>query len=153
MPPASSFIGILVVFIIVMTGSMYGLSVLASKMVTRSIQERLKALQQITAGQVPANWLKPFQKRVAALRRRPAGDVQFARLGKRIQQHCLRLLDEMTRYTTNIHMADSETTQKEMVAYLKAQQAAWPAKDWRDWIAYVEALDTSSAVSEDSVGR
>jgi hypothetical protein len=149
--PAGPFIGILVMFIVIMTGSMYGLSVIASKVVTRAIQERLRALQQLTEGRVPADWLKPFRRRAAALRQKATGDAQLARLARRIQKHCMRLLDEMTRYTANVNMADSEITQKEMIAYLKAQQAAWPTKDWREWIAHVEALDTPSATSDDDV--
>ncbi len=148
---AGPLIAILIMFIAIMTGSMYGLTVLASKMVTRAIQDRLRALQQITEGRVPAAWLKPFQKRVAALRGRSAGDAQFAQLGGRIQRHCLNLLDEMTRYITKINFTDSEVTRGEIVGLLKAYQKAWPAKDWHAWIADVEGLDTPSATSENDV--
>ncbi len=143
---------LLVVFIVVMTGSMYVLSVIATNMVTRALRERLWTLQQITEGKVPANWLKPFRKRVAMLRRRVAGDAQFARLGEYIGKRCLSRLDEMTRFTANVNYADSVATQKDLVELLKTYQQAWGAKDWRDWIAAVEALDTPSATpSNDDV--
>ncbi len=145
------FFIILIVFVVVMVGGMYGFSTLASKMVTRAIQDRLRALQQITEGQVPADWLKPFRKRVAALRRRAASDAQFARLGDRIEQRCLSRLDEMTRFTAKVNYADSEATQKDLIGLLKAYQQAWPAKNWRDWIAHVEALDMPSTMPDDDV--
>jgi len=128
---------------------MYGFSKLASKMVTNAIHGRLHALQEIVEGKVPADWLKPFQRRVAALRRNAASEGQFTRLGKRIQKRCLRNLDEMTRYITNINITDTEATHREIIAYLKAQQQTWPAKDWREWIAHVEALAMPQATEEE----
>lgn len=148
---AGPLIAILAIFIAIMTGSMWGLTVLASKMVTRAIQDRLRALQQITEGRVPADWLKPFQKRVAALHRRSAGEAQFARLGGRIQRHCLKLLDEMTRYLTKVNFTDSEMTQREIIGLLKAYQQAWPTKDWRAWIADVETSDVPATISDNDV--
>jgi hypothetical protein len=145
----SQFFILLIVFVAVITGGMYGFTKLASKMVTRAIQDRLHALQEIVEGRIPDVWLKPFQRRVAALRRNAASEAQFARLGKRIQKYCLRNLDEMTRYITNIKIADTEATHKEILADLKAQQQAWPAKDWREWIAHVEELDTPHTIEED----
>ena len=135
-------LGILVAFIIVLTTSMYVLSVLASKMVTRAVQTRLRALEQITNGQIPDDWLRPFQRRVVKLRQASANEAQFARLGKRIQQQCVRRLDEMTRYTTNINFADGETTRRNIIETLKTQQQTWPTKGWSDWITSVETLDT-----------
>jgi hypothetical protein len=143
------FLILLVVFVVVITGGMYAFSKLASKMVTHALQERLHALQEIVEGKVPSVWLKPFQRRVAVLRRKAADEAQFARLGERIQKRCLSNLDEMTRYITNVNIADTEATQKGIIAYLKAQQKAWPAKDWREWIAHVEELDTPRATEED----
>jgi hypothetical protein len=145
----SSFLILLIVFVAVMTGGMYGFTKLASKMVTRAIQDRLHALQEIVEGRIPDVWLKPFQRRVTALRRNAASEAQFARLGARIQKHCLRNLDEMTRYITNIKIADTEATHREILADLKAYQQTWPTKDWPEWIAHVEALDTPRAVEED----
>ena len=147
--PTGSFFILLIVFIAVMTGGMYGFSKLASNMVTRAIQGRLHALEEIVEGQIPTDWLAPFERRVAALRRNAAGDAQFARLGGRIRKRCLRNIDEMTRYITNVNMADTEATHKEIIANLKAQQQAWVAKDWREWIAHVEALDTPRATAEE----
>ncbi len=143
------FLVILIVFIAVITGGMFGFSKLASKMVTRAIQNRLHALQAIVEGKIPDVWLKPFQRRSTTLRRNAASEAQFVRLGGRIQKHCLRNLDEMTRYITNVNMTDSETTHKEIVSLLKSYQQTWPAKDWRDWIAHVEALDTPRETGED----
>ena len=136
---------LLVLFIVVMTVGLYGLSMVASKIVTRAVQDRLHALQQITEGKVPDVWLKPFRRRAATLRKKAAGDAQFKRLGQRIQKLCLRNLDEMTRYVTSVNMTDSETTHREVIALLKAYQRAWTTKDWRAWIADVEALDTARA--------
>ncbi len=148
----SQFLIILLVFVAVMTGGMYGFTKLASKMVTRAIQDRLHALQALVEGRIPDVWLKPFRRRVATLRRNTASEAQFARLGARIQKHCLRNLDEMTRYVTNINMVDSEVTKQEIVGFLKTYQQTWPAKDWREWIAGVEALDTPRATGEDQTG-
>jgi hypothetical protein len=144
-----SFFVLFIAFIAVMTVGVYGFNKLASKIVTRAIHERLHALQEIVEGRVPDVWLKPFQRRVAALRRNAASEVQFTRLGKRIQKRCLRNLNEMTRYVTNVNIADTETTHKEIIADLKAQQQTWPAKDWREWIAHVEALDAPRATEEE----
>ncbi len=145
----SQFLILLIVFIAVMTGGMYGFTKLASKMVTRAIQDRLHALQEVVEGRIPDVWLKPFQRRVVALRRNAASDAQFARLGGRIQKHCLRNLDEMTRYVTNVNMVDSEVTKQEIVGLLETYQQTWPTKDWRAWIADVEELDTPRAIEED----
>ena len=139
-----SFIVLFIAFIAVMTGGMYGFSRLASTIVTRAIQNRIHALEAIVEGRVPDVWLKPFQKRVAALRRNAASEAQFEQLGRRIQKRCLRNLDEMTRYVTNVNIADSEATHKRIIADLTVQRQAWPVKDWREWIAHVEALATSS---------
>jgi len=147
--PESPFLMLLLIFIVVMTGSMYAFTKLASKLVTRAIRDRLHALQEIVEGRIPDVWLKPFQRRVAALRRKAASDAQFARLGARVQKHCLRNLDEMTRYVTNINMADSEVTKQEIVGLLKTFQQTWPTKDWRAWLADVEALDMPHATEED----
>jgi len=143
------FLILLIVFVAVMTGGMYGFTKLASKMVTRAIQDRLHALQEVVEGRIPDVWLKPFQRRDATLRRNTASEARFARLGQRIQKHCLRNLDEMTRYVTNINMVDSETTKQEIVDLLKAYQQAWLAKDWREWIAAVEILDAPRATEEE----
>ncbi len=137
----SQFFILLIVFVAVMTGGMYGFSKLASKMVTRAIQDRLHALQEVVEGRIPDVWLRPFQRRVATLRDNTASEARLARLGKRIQKYCLRHLDEMTRYVTNINMVDSEVTQQEIVGLLKTYQQTWPGKDWREWIAAVERLD------------
>lgn len=147
----SPFLIILIVFVVVLTVGMYGFTKLASKMVTRAIQDRLHALQKVVEGKIPDVWLKPFRRRVAALRRSAASEARFARLGERIRQHCLRNLDEMTRYVTNTNLADSETTHKEILANLKMLQQTWPDKHWRDWIAAVETLDTSSTAPENDV--
>jgi hypothetical protein len=147
--PTGSFFILFFAFIAVMTGGLYGFSKLASNMVTRAIHERLHALEEIVEGEVPDAWLKRFQRRAAALRGNDASEAQFARLGKRVQKRCLRNIDEMIRYVTNINLADSETTQKQIVAELKAQQQAWLAKDWREWVAHVEALDTPRATEEE----
>lgn len=144
-----SFFILFLALIAVMTGGMYGFSKLASKIVTRAIQERLHTLQEIVEGRIPAVWLSPFQRRVAALHRNAASEAQFARLGGRIQQRCLRNLDEMTRYITNVNMADTEATHKAIIADLKAQQQAWSAKNWREWIAAVDTLDMSRATEEE----
>lgn len=145
------FLIALIAFVVVLSGGMYGFSVLASKMLTRAIQDRLHALQEIVEGRIPDVWLKPFRRRTAALRRNAAGEARFARLGKRIQKRCLHHLEEMTQYTSKINFTDSELTQKEIVALLKTYQRTWPAKDWREWIAAVEALDTSSATPDGDV--
>lgn len=147
----SQFLVLLIVFVAVMTGGMYGFTKLASKMVTRAIQDRLHALQEVVEGRIPDIWLRPFQRRVATLRNNTAREAQFARLGGRIQKHCLRHLDEMTRYVTNINMVDSETTKQEIVDLLKRYQQTWPAKDWREWIAVVETLDTPRATEEEQI--
>ncbi len=147
----SQFLVLLIVFVAVMTGGMYGFTKLASKMVTRAIQDRLHALQEIVEGRIPDVWLRPFQRRVAALRRNAASEAQCARLGGRIQKHCLRHLDEMTRCVTSIKIADTEATHREILADLKAYQQTWPAKDWREWIAAVEALDTPRATEQDQI--
>jgi hypothetical protein len=143
------FLVVLIVFIVVITGGMLAFSRLASKMVTRAIQERLHALQEIVEGGVPHAWLRPFRRRVVALRRHTASTAQRARLGKRIQKHCLRNLEEMLRYVTNVNLADSETTHKQLIADLKAQQQTWLARDEHTWIAHVEALDVSRATEEE----
>ena len=145
----SQFLILLIVFVAVMTGGMYGFSKLASKMVTRAIQERLHALQEVVEGRIPDVWLKPFQGRIATLRRNAASEAQLARLGKRIQKQCLRNLDEMTRYITNVNIADSEATHRGILADLKSRRQTWPAKDWREWIAAVEALDAPRATEEE----
>ncbi|MGC9396557.1 MAG: hypothetical protein ACP5J4_17065 [Anaerolineae bacterium] len=147
--PTGSFVILFIAFIALITGGMYGFSKLASNIVTRAIQQRLHALQEIVEGRIPDTWLKPFQKRVAALRRNAASEAQFEQFGKRIQKRCLRNLDEMTRYITNVNLADTETTHKAIIADLKAKQQAWPTKDWREWIAHVEALDMPSATEEE----
>lgn len=146
--PESPFLILLLIFIVVMTGSMYAFTKLASKMVTHAIQDRLHALQAVVEGRIPDVWLKPFQRRVATLRRNAASEAQFARLAKRIQQRCLRNLDEMMRYITNINMVDSEMTKQEIVGLLKRYQQTWPAKDWREWIAAVETLDVPRETEE-----
>jgi hypothetical protein len=143
------FLVLLVVFVVVVAGGMFIFSKLASKMVTHAIQDRLHALQEIVEGRIPDVWLRPFQRRVTALRSKAASEAQFARLGRRIQKYCLRNLDEMTRYITNIKIADTEATHRTILADLKAQQQAWPAKDWREWIAHVEELDTPHPIEED----
>lgn len=145
---SSQFLILLIVFVAVMTGGMYGFSKLASKMVTRAIQDRLHALQEVVEGRIPDVWLKPFQRRVVTLRRNAASEAQFVRLGKRIQKHCLRNLDEMTRYIANVNIADTEATHRGILADLKSCQQTWPAKDWREWIAAVEALDTPHTTGE-----
>ncbi|MBN2390977.1 MAG: hypothetical protein JXR84_09645 [Anaerolineae bacterium] len=144
-----SFFMLFFAFIAVMTVGMYGFSKLASKMVTRAIHERLQALEAIVKGEIPDAWLKPFQRRAAALHRNAASEAQSSRLGARIQKRCLRNLDEMTRYVTNVNIADTETTHKTIIADLKAQQQTWLAKEWREWIAHVEALDTLRATEEE----
>jgi hypothetical protein len=144
-----SFFVLFFAFIAIMTGGMYGFSKLASKMVTHAIQGRLHALQEIVEGKVPDVWLKPFQRRVATLRRNAASEAQFARHGERIQKRCLSNLDEMTRYITNVNIADTEATHKEIIGLLKAYQQTWPTKNWRDWIAHVEALDMPRESEED----
>jgi len=55
----------------------------------------------------------------------------------------------MTRYVTNINMVDSEVTKQEIVGLLKTYRQTWPNKDWREWIAAVEALNTPRAIEED----
>ncbi len=147
----SQFLIILLVFVAVMTGGIYGFTKLASKMVTRAIQDRLHALQEIVEGRIPDAWLKPFQRRVVALRHSAASEVQFARLGARIQKRCLRNLDEMTRYTSNINFTDSEVTKQEIVALLRAYRQTWPNKDWREWVAHVEALATPRTTEEEQI--
>jgi len=147
--PESPFLILLLIFIVVMTGSIYAFTKLASKMVTRAIQDRLHALQEVVEGRIPDVWLRPFQRRVATLRNNTASEAQFARLGGRIQKHCLRHLDEMTRYVTNINMVDSEVTKQEIVGLLKTYRQTWPNKDWREWIADVEEPNTPRATEED----
>jgi len=143
------FLIVLIVFVVVLTGGMYGFSVLASKLLTCAIQDRLHALQEIVEGRVPDVWLKPFRRRTAALRRKGASEAQFTRLAKRIQKRCLRHLEEMTQYTSKINFTDSELTQKEIVGLLQTYRQTWTTKDWREWIAAVEALDTPRESKED----
>ncbi|HOT91329.1 MAG TPA: hypothetical protein PLJ78_12525 [Anaerolineae bacterium] len=139
---------ILIVFVVVMVSGMYGFSVLASKLVTHAIQIRLKAVEQITAGRVPDDWLRPFQRRVATLRQTAAEEARFSRLSKHIQRRCLRNLDEMIRFTTRINYTDSAATQKELIGILNTYQEAWAARDWREWITDVENLDTPTETGE-----
>jgi len=143
------FLIALIAFVAVLTGGMYGFSVLASKLLTHAIQDRLHALQDIVEGRIPDVWLKPFRRRAEVLRRNAASEAQFIRLAKRIQKRCLHHLDEMTRYTTSVNFTDSELTQKEIVALLQRYQKIWATKDWRAWIAAVEALDTLRPAEED----
>ncbi len=138
----------LLAFVAVMVGGMYGFSVLASKMVTHAIQTRLKALEQITNEQIPDDWLRPFRRRVAALRQTAADEGRFSRLSGRIQRHCLRNLDEMIRFTTRVNYTDSAATQKELLGILNTHRETWAAKEWRAWITHVEDLDKPAETGE-----
>ena len=138
----------LLAFIVVFTIGMYTISVVTSKFVTRTIQARLRALEQLTNEQVPDDWLRPFQRRVMTLHRASADDARLAQLGQKLQKRCLRRLEEMIRYTTNINLTDSKETQQEIVTILKAQQAVWESRKGREWITHVEALDDSNTLVE-----
>jgi hypothetical protein len=126
----------------------YGATIITSKYVTRMIEERLEALEQLVNEQrAPEDWLRPSRQKLDAARR--AGESRLARLGEQTHKRCIRKLEEMIRYTTEVNFADSEATRKTVASALKAQHELWESRDWRAWI---DILDVPEAPPETTDG-
>ena len=126
----------------------YGATIITSKYVTRMIEERLEALEQLVNEQrVPDDWLRPSRQKLEATQR--AGEVKLKRLGEQTHRRCMRKLEEMIRYTTEVNFADSEATRKTVASALKAQHELWESRDWRAWI---DILDVPEAPPETTDG-
>ena len=128
----------------------YGATIITSKYVTQMLEARLEALEQLVNEQrVPDDWLRPSRQKLEATQR--AGEVKLKRLGKQTHRHCMRKLEEMIRYTTEVNFADSEETRRTVASALKAQREIWESRDWRAWIDVLETPEAPPETVDESL--
>lgn len=130
--------------------TMYWANKLTEKYVVRIMDTRFTSLEQIVNDKrVPDAWLRPFRKKLAKARNAGANDVKLTRLGQQTQQRCLRELEEMIRYATDVNFTDTRETKSVIIAELKAQRELWETMDWQAWIAVLDAPE-APPVTEDA---
>ena len=139
-------------FIVVFTLMIYWANTFTSKYVMRVLDARLTDMEQIVNdNQVPDAWLRPFRRKLAAMRRTGTDDAKLTRLSQQTQKRCLRKLEEMIRYATEANFADSRETKNVVVVALKAQREVWEAMDWPAWIDLLDAPEAPPATEDENL--
>jgi hypothetical protein len=120
------------VFIVLVTLSVFLVNKVLSVYVERHIGGRLDAIDEIVnEEQVPQAWLRPYRARADKLRASGAIDARIAKLSDAARKRCLVNIQELIRYVEDVNIADNEATKRYMLSELRKQEAAW--QDEAEW--------------------
>ena len=105
--------GLLIIglFTLALGGIMWAAIWGTNKAMARLVGARHRALQAIMeTGQVPLDWSRPFQAKIARLGQDPTNTGKVARLRVEASRQYLRKLDDLLRYAEKTPLVDSEET-------------------------------------------
>jgi hypothetical protein len=111
--------------LLIMIGAIWGINIAMARMVGDKHQV-LQAL--IETGQVPPEWSRPFQRRIARLTHSHDNSAQIAELQERARCHYLRKLDRLVSYVQTSPFVDGEETRNLLLEKLADIRVSWQEK-------------------------
>jgi hypothetical protein len=113
------------IMLLIMIGAIWGINVAMARMVGDKHQV-LQAL--IETGQVPPEWSRRFQRKIARLAHRNGESAQIAELQERACRHYLRELDRLVSYVQTSPFVDGEDTRSLLLEKLADIRVRWQEK-------------------------
>ena len=113
------------IMVLIMIGAIWGINVAMARMVGDKHQV-LQAL--IETGQVPPDWSRPFQRKIARLTHRHGNSAQIAALQERARRDYLKKLDVLVSYVQTSPFVDGEDTRNLLLEKLADIRVSWQEK-------------------------
>jgi hypothetical protein len=110
------------ILLLIMIGAIWGINFAMARMVGDKHQI-LQAL--VETGQVPPDWSRPFQRKIARLTRGHGNPAQIAELQERARRHYLRKLDRLVSYVQTSPLVDGEETRNLLLEKLADIRVGW----------------------------
>ena len=113
------------IMLLIMIGAIWGINVAMARMVG----DKHHVLQVLVeTGQVPPEWSRPFQRKIARLTRSHGNSAQIAELQERALRDYLRKLDRLISYVQSSPFVDGEDTRNLLLAQLADIRVSWQEK-------------------------
>jgi oligopeptide/dipeptide ABC transporter ATP-binding protein len=80
--------------------------------------------------QVPKAWLRPYHKRMDAIRRKE-GSADMEQIGRGALKHCLRQIDALIRFFREASYFDTPETRAILLRCLQETRNQWATEGWR----------------------
>ena len=113
------------IMLLIMIGAIWGLNAAMARMVG----DKHHVLQVLVeTGQVPIEWSRPFQRKIARLTRSHGSSAQIAELQERALRDYLRKLDRLISYVQSSPFVDGEDTRNLLLAQLADIRVSWQEK-------------------------
>jgi len=113
------------IMLLIMIGAIWGINVAMARMVG----DKHHVLQVLVeTGQVPPEWSRPFQRKIARLTHSHADSAQIAELQERALRHYLSELDRLISYAQTSPLVDGEETRHLLLKTLADIRMGWQEK-------------------------
>jgi hypothetical protein len=113
------------IMLLIMIGAIWGLNVAMARMVG----DKHHVLQVLVeTGQVPPEWSRPFQRKIARLTHSHGSSAQIAELQERARRDYLRRLDRLVAYVQTSPYVDGEETRDLLLEKLADIRVDWQEK-------------------------
>ena len=113
------------VMLLIMIGAIWGINAAMARMVG----DKHHVLQVLVeTGQVPPEWSRPFQRKIARLTHRPGTTAQIAALQERARRHYLKELDRLVSYVQTSPFVDGDETRNLLLEKLADIRVGWQEK-------------------------
>ena len=113
------------IMLLIMIGAIWGLNVAMARMVGDK-HHLLQVL--VETGQVPPEWSRPFQRKIARLTRSHGSSAQIAELQVCARRDYLRRLDRLVAYVQTSPYVDGEETRELLLKTLADIRLGWQEK-------------------------
>ncbi|AEE96399.1 hypothetical protein [Mahella australiensis] len=88
----------------------------------------------INTGKVPQSWSKPFEKKIAKLKRRANSQMEILELKEKANEDYMHKLSKLIDYAKTTKLVDSEETRQILVESLDVVFNEWKEKNERGWL-------------------
>ena len=113
------------IMLLIMIGAIWGINVAMARMVG----DKHHVLQVLVeSGQVPPEWSRPFQRKIARLTRSHGSSAQIAELQEHARRAYLRKLDRLVSYVQTSPFVDGEDTRNLLLEKLADIRVSWQEK-------------------------
>jgi hypothetical protein len=104
----------------------------------------------VNEGKLPEAWVRPFCRRIEAIRRKGGSESKMERVGHQARQRCLRKLDGLIKFFRERNVTDSEETRKFLLTSLQERRVWVATASWQDLLEpETGAQDTAEPPVED----
>ena len=99
---------------------------------TGEIESRMRAAESIVnRDQLPDEWLKPYRKRIAALRERGKDQDEIEQVGRTALAGSLRQIDGLIKFFESSSLVDSAESRETLLGSLREKKMRWAAASWQ----------------------